>query len=115
MTNADGPLPLATDVQTVKELIDGGHEFLLLDCREKDEHEFVRLEQATLIPMSELESRREELESHRQSHIIVMCHIGGRSQRVTQWLRALGFPQVQNMSGGIDAWAAEIDPALPRY
>jgi len=45
----------------------------------------------------------------------VMCHHGGRSARVTMWLRANGFPQAVNLAGGIDDWAASVDPALPRY
>lgn len=109
------PLPLAIDVHSVKTMRDQQADFLLLDCRERDEHDFVRIDGAVLIPMSELMSRQAELEAHRHGHIVVHCHFGGRSLQVTEWLRNQGFSRVQNMSGGIDAWAAEIDPRLPRY
>jgi rhodanese-related sulfurtransferase len=45
----------------------------------------------------------------------VHCHHGGRSLRVTQFLRQRGFAQAQNMAGGIDAWSLRIDPTVPRY
>jgi adenylyltransferase/sulfurtransferase len=44
-----------------------------------------------------------------------MCHHGGRSLRVTQYLRAQGYTAVTNIAGGIDAWAEQIDPTLRRY
>ena len=56
-----------------------------------------------------------ELEPHRQGRIIVHCHHGGRSLQVAQYLLKQGFTQVQNLSGGIDAWSQTVDPAVPRY
>jgi adenylyltransferase/sulfurtransferase len=107
--------PLETDPQSVKRRLDAGEDLLLLDCREADEHATVRIAQATLLPMSELAARLGELEPHRRRPIVVHCHHGGRSLRVTKWLRQQGFANVQNMAGGIDRWAIEIDPTLPRY
>ena len=51
----------------------------------------------------------------RDRPIIVLCHLGARSLRVTQFLRANGFGQASNVAGGIDAWAGQIDPTMPRY
>ena len=67
------------------------------------------------LPMSEIERRVGELESHRQREIVVFCHHGGRSLQVTTWLRQLGFENVKSLAGGIDNWAVVIDPKLPRY
>jgi rhodanese-related sulfurtransferase len=108
-------LPLETDVQTLSELRAAGADFLLLDVREVPEFETCRIEGATLIPMSELGERLAELEPHRSQHIVVHCHHGGRSMRVTQYLRDQGFAQAQNLAGGIDAWSIHIDPEVPRY
>jgi len=47
--------------------------------------------------------------------VVVMCHSGGRSRRVAEFLLASGFNHVFNLSGGIDAWSQQIDPAVPRY
>jgi rhodanese-related sulfurtransferase len=51
----------------------------------------------------------------RDKHLLIMCHHGGRSRRVTEYLRAQGFDAVTNIAGGIDAWAVEIDSSLSRY
>ncbi len=108
-------LPIEIDVHTVKQMRDEGHPFVLLDCREQSEYELVRIEGATLVPMSEITQRVAELEAYRDKHIVVYCHHGGRSLQVTHWLRRQQFPRVQNMTGGIDAWSVAIDPELPRY
>jgi rhodanese-related sulfurtransferase len=55
------------------------------------------------------------LEPYRHQRIVVQCHHGGRSLRVTHYLRGQGFDQAQNLSGGIDAWSVAIDPSVPRY
>jgi len=88
---------------------------LLLDCRTPDEHAVARIAGAVLIPMQELPDRVAELDAHRDRPIIVHCHHGMRSLRVTRWLRERGFPAAQSMAGGIDAWSTEIDPAVPKY
>jgi len=108
-------LPLEIDIPGVKAKLDAGEEFLLLDCREPQEHQTAHIDAAKLLPMSELPARVGELEPHKSGLIVVHCHHGGRSLRVTQWLRAQGFPQVQSMAGGIDQWSVQVDPAVPRY
>jgi len=108
-------LPLEIDVHAVKALRDAGQAFLLLDCREPDEHATARIPGAVLVPMSAVPERLDLLEPHRAGRIVVHCHHGGRSLRVTRWLRGQGFSGAQNMAGGIDAWSLEIDPATPRY
>ncbi len=109
------PLPIEIDCRTVKDQLDAAAEFVLIDCRESDEHALVRIEAATLIPMSEFAQRAAELDAHRSRQVVVHCHHGGRSLRVAQWLRQQGFEKAQSMSGGIDHWAVEIDTSLPRY
>lgn len=109
------PLPIEIDVTTVKQMLDNGPEFMLLDCREPGEHQTAHIEGATLIPMREIPGKLPELESLKTARIVVHCHHGGRSMRVTQYLRENGFPNVQNMAGGIDAWSQIVDPSVPRY
>jgi rhodanese-related sulfurtransferase len=108
-------LPLEVTCQSVKMMLDRGDDFLLLDCRETDEHAVARIEAARLLPMSEIQQRVAELEPDRQRQIIVHCHHGGRSLRVAKWLRQNGFAGAQSMSGGIDEWSTHIDPQVPRY
>jgi rhodanese-related sulfurtransferase len=106
--------PLEIDVRTVKQMLDRSEKFVLLDCRENSEVAAARIAGALHIPMRDIPARISELGS-KEDRIVVHCHHGGRSQRVTQFLRQQGFHHAQNMSGGIDAWSQEVDPSVPRY
>ena len=90
----------------------------LLDVRDPWEHELVALPGARLIPLGELEGRVDEVGAAAGPdpgrEIVVYCHHGLRSAAAVEWLRAQGLPAV-NLRGGIDAWAARVDRALPRY
>jgi rhodanese-related sulfurtransferase len=112
---SDMNLPLELDVHAVAALQCGAEPFLLLDCREPEEYATAQIPGAVLVPMAEIPERLAILEPYRDRRIVVHCHHGGRSLRVTRWLRAQGFSGAQNMAGGIEAWALEIDPATPRY
>ncbi len=107
-------LPLDIDVQQVHELM-SSNEIVLLDCREEQEWNTARIEGAILLPMSTWAESSQRLAEFDGRRIAVHCHHGGRSLRVTRWLRENGFPNAQNMSGGIDAWSQEIDSGVPRY
>ena len=106
-------LPIDIDVRTLKQMRDRGEKFTLLDCREPQEVATARIEGSVHIPMRDIPSRLAELDKSGQ--IVTHCHHGGRSLRVTQYLRQQGFDQAQNLAGGIDAWSLEIDPGVPRY
>jgi rhodanese-related sulfurtransferase len=108
-------LPLEIDVKSVQELRASGEPFLLLDVREPAEFATAKIDGAQLMPMQQVPTRLAELETYRDQRIVVQCHHGGRSLRVTHFLRAQGFEQAQNLAGGIDAWSLEIDPSVPRY
>ena len=110
----DAP-PLDISCADLKARLDDNPPGLLLDCRETDEYEVVHIESATLLPMSEIMQRVDELEPHKSDDIIVYCHHGGRSQQVAMWLRQQGYEKAQSLAGGVDQWAIEIDPSLPRY
>jgi rhodanese-related sulfurtransferase len=107
--------PLEIDCRTVKARLDAGEPLALLDCREQNEYEFVRLTPARLVPMSELPQRVAELDELRNAEIVVYCHHGVRSRQVANWLRGQGFAHVRSLAGGIDRWSQEIDESLPRY
>jgi len=115
MTQPESHLPAEISVEEVKRLLEEGAEFVLLDCRRPDEHTIASIASARLIPMQELPQRLDELSNNRHDRIVVHCHHGGRSLRVTSWLRDQGFLGAQNMAGGIDAWSERIDPSVPRY
>jgi rhodanese-related sulfurtransferase len=109
------PNDLEITCNEVKSKLDAADNVVLLDCREQDEYELVKLEAGVLLPMSELMSRVGELDEHRGKELIVYCHFGGRSLQVASWLRNQGFDGAKSMAGGIDGWAVEIEPGMARY
>lgn len=110
-----GKLPMEISCEAIHAKRLRGDSFVLLDCREQDEWNFCRIDGAMLIPMSEMHSRVTELDSHRDSLIVVYCHHGVRSLRVAMWLEQQGFKHPASMSGGIDEWSLNVDPSVPRY
>jgi adenylyltransferase/sulfurtransferase len=86
---------------------------VLLDVREPQELMLARVGQAIHIPMREVPQRLGELDPI--TPVVVMCHSGGRSRRVAEFLAISGFEEIYNLAGGIDAWAEELDPHIPRY
>ena len=81
---------------------------ILLDVREPIELEAAAVAGALHIPMGEIPARLDEIPRDRT--VICMCHIGGRSMQVAAFLGAQGYAQVLNMTGGIEAWLADVDP-----
>jgi molybdopterin/thiamine biosynthesis adenylyltransferase/rhodanese-related sulfurtransferase/molybdopterin converting factor small subunit len=90
-----------------------GKKVQLLDVREPHEWEIVHIEGSKLIPLGDLPERVNELDS--ADEIVVYCHTGGRSARATDFLRGIGYKKVRNLEGGVEGWAMDVDPSLPRY
>lgn len=90
---------------------------LLLDVREPWEFQLaaIRMEGATTLnlPMGQIPQRLSELDPAQP--ILCICHHGMRSAQVVAFLERAGFDSVYNLAGGIDAWSAAVDPAVPRY
>ncbi|TGE16117.1 molybdopterin-synthase adenylyltransferase MoeB [Hymenobacter elongatus] len=86
----------------------------VLDVREPAEYALCRLPGAVLMPVSSLAERAQELPRHQP--IVVYCHHGGRSSRaIAQLQQEFGFDNLVNLTGGVHAWATEVDPAMPTY
>lgn len=86
---------------------------LLLDVREPWEFQTCHIDGSVSIPMNTIPSQLEQLDRNRP--IVCICHHGMRSLRVAHFLEANGFGQVINLTGGIHAWAQQVDPAMPTY
>ena len=105
--------PLEVTVEEARRLLAGPNPPMLIDVREADEHAICRIEVARLIPMNTVPARLAEIPQ--DMPVLVQCHHGGRSMKVTQFLRGKGYARVSNVKGGIDAWSLKVDPKVPRY
>lgn len=86
---------------------------LLLDVREPWEFRICRLEGARLLPMRHIVAYIDELDPNQET--VIICHHGIRSQQVALYLEHRGFSRVINLSGGMAAWAGDVDPAMATY
>ncbi len=99
-------------VEQLAALRQSGEEFTLIDVREPHEYAIANLG-GTLIPLGEIEARAGEIP--RDGRVIVHCKMGGRSAKAIEYLRSAGYTNLENLSGGINAWAEKIDTSMPKY
>jgi len=99
-------------VEEFKRRLDRGDDLFVLDVREPHEYQICNL-RGYLMPLGEVPKRVHELDSSRE--IVVHCRSGVRSAKAVDFLRQAGFRKVQNLAGGILAWADRIDPSVPKY
>lgn len=85
----------------------------LLDVREPWEYETCHIEGATLIPMNTIPARIDDLDE--DAAIVCICHHGARSMQVAAFLERHSFARITNLTGGIHAWAVQVDGAMPKY
>jgi adenylyltransferase/sulfurtransferase len=112
MSPAAVPLELSV-AETQRLLAAAPAETWLIDVREPHECAICCIAGAQPIPMRQIPEQLTVLP--RDKHLLIHCHHGGRSLRVTEYLRSQGFTRVSNVAGGIDAWAQQLDPTLARY
>ena len=86
---------------------------VLLDVREPWELDLCQLAGTQHIPMHLVPVRCDDIDPNRD--VVVICHHGGRSMQVAMFLERKGFRSVHNLMGGVEAWAAEVDPNMRRY
>jgi len=86
---------------------------VLLDVRQPWEYDICKLDDSILIPMSNIPSNIDQLDTEKE--IVVICHHGVRSRRVAMYLEQAGFTRVINLKGGVDAWAKTVDTGMATY
>ena len=106
-------MPSEITPRELKQRLDRGDRVIVLDVREAEELALARVHGAVHIPMGEIAGRLHELDPDRE--IVVMCHHGVRSARVTSFLAQRDFTCVVNLAGGIDLWSLTVDASVPRY
>ncbi|MGE0785189.1 MAG: Grx4 family monothiol glutaredoxin [Sandaracinaceae bacterium] len=99
-------------VDELKSWMDEGKPHLLIDVRTDAERATAKIEPSVMLD----DAFRQQLEElDRAQTIVFYCHRGSRSQHAAQHALAMGFTDVHNMQGGIEAWSMHIDPDVPRY
>jgi rhodanese-related sulfurtransferase len=99
-------------VEELKQQLDSKADLFVLDVREPVEYQIANIG-GHLIPLGQLPARLNELDP--EQHIVVHCRSGTRSADAVEFLRRQGFERVQNLAGGILAWADRIDPKMQKY
>ncbi|MCL7715083.1 Grx4 family monothiol glutaredoxin [Stenotrophomonas mori] len=109
--NAPKPVP-ELDVRSTDDQVRAGS-LLLVDVRPADERAIA----AVGVPFESFDGdNRARLEAlPKDTALAFLCHRGGRSAQAAEQFRALGFTRVHNVTGGIDAWAQDVDGNVPRY
>jgi rhodanese-related sulfurtransferase len=97
----------------VKARMDRGEQLVLVDVREQWEYDLCRIEGAKLVPLGSLAARVATLQEF--DEVICYCHHGMRSLDAAAWLRFQGIEKAKSLSGGIEQWSQDVDPAVPRY
>lgn len=101
------------NVKQLAERIHNGAAPALIDVREPNEYAFVHLPGAVLKPLGGIYQWAQELD--REQEYVLYCHTGSRSWQAAYMLERMGFKNVLNLSGGIEAWSLHVDPSAPRY
>src|ERR1700761_535416 len=99
-------------VQELKEKIDNGEDFQLIDVREDFEYETSNIG-GVLIPLGGIVIESDKIS--RDKPVVIMCRSGKRSAAAIMQLEQLGFTNLSNLQGGILAWAEDIDPSITVY
>jgi len=102
-----------TPLQLTEHLKNGEQKLTLLDVREPWEYEICHINDSILIPMGQIQNNLDQL--GKDEPIVVICHHGIRSQKVAMFLEHHGFQNVINLTGGVDAWAMDIDLNMAKY
>jgi rhodanese-related sulfurtransferase len=113
-------IPLVGPI-ALKRRLDAGEDLALLDVREASERELVAIPPPPagadlFVPLGEVPARLEEIRAAVGGRpLVVYCHHGIRSLIAGRWLATQGLAPVENLDGGVDAYAVEADRTLPRY
>jgi adenylyltransferase/sulfurtransferase len=100
-------------VTDLKERMDRGDAPRLIDIREPHEHAICTIPGAELIPAAQFIQRLGEFEP--DAEIVVHCRSGARSGRAVEMMKARGFTNARNLTGGVLAWIDQVDPTQRKY
>ena len=100
-------------VKELKERMDRGEALRIIDVREPHEHQICSIPGAELIPAAQFVQRMDEFD--KDTEIVLHCKSGGRSGRAVEMMKARGFTNARNLTGGVLAWIDQVDPSQKKY
>jgi monothiol glutaredoxin len=113
MTTPTTPAPIKQiTAQELKAMLDGGIALELIDVRTEGEREIAKIEGARHLDQAAMDDLKD---LGRDTLLVFQCHHGIRSQAAAQHFVAMGFTNVCNLVGGIEAWSVAVDPSVRRY
>ncbi|MEB3293312.1 MAG: rhodanese-like domain-containing protein [Synechococcales bacterium] len=103
--------------ELAEKLANSSEPLQLVDVREPDELAIAALPGFINLPLSQYGVWAEDIHNRldAQQETWVLCHHGMRSAQMCQWLMGQGFSNVKNISGGIHAYAVQVDSQVPQY
>ncbi len=99
----------------VNDLISNSDSLVKIDVREKVELAHGIMEGSIHMPMQEIPDQINTLEQHKNDTILIICRSGMRSHQVGQFMEQMGFTDIINLSGGMNAWAKDVDTSMTVY
>ena len=99
--------------ETLKQRLDRGDKLELIDVREPWEFETCSIDGSRNIPMTELESCLDSIDTSKET--VLICHHGMRSLQIANYLESMGYLRMINLEGGIHAWAQVVDTDMNQY
>jgi rhodanese-related sulfurtransferase len=117
MTTPPGT-PATIDVPALQHLLTTGHAPRLIDVRTPAEFESAHIPGSYNVPLDLLREHRDELRSHLDEQVVLVCRSGQRAGQAEQALAGAGLPNLRMLTGGITAWQAAHAPVItgtPRW
>ena len=102
-------------VHELKDMIDSGKDFLLVDVRVPNEYEIIKIPGSVLIPKDRILRGEALSELPHDKPIVLHCKSGARSAEALAAVKAAGFRDAVHVQGGVLAWQSQIDQSLPTY
>ncbi|MGH3660532.1 MAG: adenylyltransferase/sulfurtransferase MoeZ [Micromonosporaceae bacterium] len=112
---ADAAQGATITASELKEWMDAGKDFHLVDVREPAEYEIVKIPGSVLIPKGEIVSGEALAQLPQDKQLVLHCKSGARSAEALAAVKSAGFADAVHVQGGVLAWANQVDPSLPTY
>lgn len=96
-------------------LATGASSVKIIDVREEIELKHGMIEGASHIPMQNVPNQLNTLEKYKNDTVVLICRSGKRSNQIGMFLEQLGFTDIINLNGGMNAWAADVDSSMTVY